>query len=227
VGVKLGAAADPHPHLPSQGEGRTEIAARSVDHSDGRAHTMNFDMISDVKNTTAAQIAPVTPDDVVGMQDVFYRGWLATYPNAEHGITVDDIEDRYKDRYSEERLAKRREQASNPPGGETVLIARKNGKVVGVCRVMKHPDRNQLYAIYVLPEYHRQGIGTTMWKAAQEYLDPAKHTIVEVAIYNANAIKFYEGLGFVDTGKRMSDPKFTMKSGAIIPEMEMRREAIS
>jgi ribosomal protein S18 acetylase RimI-like enzyme len=50
---------------------------------------------------------------------------------------------------------------------------------------------------------------------------------VEVATYNANAIRFYEGLGFVDTGKRMSDPKFTMKSGAIIPEMEMRREATS
>lgn len=174
--------------------------------------------------TAQVSIAPETPDDVRGMQEVFYRAWLATYPNAEQGITVDDIEDRYKDRYSEEKLAKRREQASNPPAGETTLIAREDDKVVGVCRVMKQADRNQLYSIYVLPEYYGHGIGTAMWKAAQQYLDPAKHTIVEVATYNANAIKFYEGLGFVDTGKRMKDPKFTMKSGAIIPEMEMRRE---
>jgi ribosomal protein S18 acetylase RimI-like enzyme len=180
-----------------------------------------------VNNVTPLTIAPVAPDDIVGMQDVFYRGWLATYPNAEHGITVDDIEDRYKDRLSEEKLRTRRGQIANPPEGKTTLIARKGGKVVGVCRVTKHADRNQLYAIYVLPKYHGQGIGTAMWNAAQQYLDPAKHTIVEVATYNANAIKFYEGLGFVDTGKRMSNPKFTMKSGAIIPEMEMRREATS
>jgi hypothetical protein len=31
--------------------------------------------------------------------------------------------------------------------------------------------------------------------------------------------------GFTDTGKRMSNSKFKMKSGALIPEMEMRREA--
>jgi hypothetical protein len=53
------------------------------------------------------------------------------------------------------------------------------------------------------------------------------HKVVEVATYNTNAIKFYERLGFVDTGKRISDPKLMMKSGAIIPVMEMRREAIS
>lgn len=188
---------------------------------------MNLDIVSGVNNTQPLTIAPATPDDVVDMQDVFYRGWLATYPNVEHGITVDDIEDRYKDRLSEEKLRVRREQAANPPEGQTTLVAKKDGKVVGLCRVFKHPDRNQLYAIYVLPEYHGQGIGTAMWNAAQQYIDSTKHTIVEVATYNTNAIKFYERLGFVDTGKRMSDPKFTMKSGAIIPEMEMRREAIS
>jgi ribosomal protein S18 acetylase RimI-like enzyme len=188
---------------------------------------MNLDTMSDVNNATPITIAPAVPDDVVGMQEVFYQGWLATYPNAEHGITVDDIEDRYRGRHAEERLAKRREGIINPPAGETTLIAKRDEKVVGVCRVFKHPDRNQLYAIYVLPEYHGQGIGTAMWNAAQQYLDLAKPTIVEVATYNANAITFYEGLGFVDTGKRMSDPKFTMKSGSIIPEMEMRREATS
>ena len=55
----------------------------------------------------------------------------------------------------------------------------------------KQPDRNQLYAIYVLPEYHGRGIGTAMWQAAQQYLNSNKHTLVEVAIYNTTAIKFY------------------------------------
>ncbi|MEX0931605.1 MAG: GNAT family N-acetyltransferase [Candidatus Paceibacterota bacterium] len=170
-------------------------------------------------------ITPITPDDVVGAQNVFYCSWLATYPNAEHGISVDDIEDMFKDRLSEEKIRIWREKIAHPPEGQTTLVAKKDGNLVGVCRVAKHPDHNQLYAIYVLPEHHGQGIGTGMWNAVQQYLDSTKHTVVEVATYNTNAIKFYKGLGFVDTGKRMSNPKFTMKSGSIIPEMEMRREA--
>ncbi len=161
------------------------------------------------------------------MQEVFYKSWLATYPNEKHGITVDDIEDRHKNRYDPERLAKRRDQMADPPEGETTLVAKDNDTIVGVCRVTRHPDRNRLYAIYVLPGYHGQGVGTAMWQAAQHYLDQTKHTTVKVAIYNTKAIKFYKGLGFVDTGRRMSDPKFTMKSGAVIPEIEMRREAES
>ena len=35
-------------------------------------------------------------------------------------------------------------------------------------------------------------------------------------------IEFYEKLGFEDTGKRWTDEKFTMASGATFPEMELR-----
>jgi ribosomal protein S18 acetylase RimI-like enzyme len=164
---------------------------------------------------TEITIARATPEDVIGIQDVIYHGWLATYPNAEHRITVEDIEDRYKDRHAEERIAQRREQMANLPEGQTALIAKEGDKIVGFCFATKHPDRNQLYAIYVLPEYHGRGIGTAMWQEAQQYLDSNKHTIVEVAIYNTKAIKFYGGLGFADTGKRMSNPKFKMKSGGL------------
>jgi ribosomal protein S18 acetylase RimI-like enzyme len=169
-------------------------------------------------------IAQATPDDVPGMQEVFYRGWLATYPNARHGITVEDIEDLLKDRNLDERVAKRREQAANPPAGETTLVAKLDGNVVGVCRLNAYPDKNQLQAIYVLPEHHGHGIGTKLWQEGQQYLDPRQPTFVEVATYNQQAIGFYKTLGFADTGRRMSNPRFTMKSGAVIPELEMKRE---
>lgn len=170
------------------------------------------------------QVAVATPDDVEGMQEIFYRGWLATYPNTEHGITVDDVEDRFKDRYSDERLAKRRNHIASPPPGETTLVAKLERQVVGLCQVVKHADRNQIEAIYVLPEYHGRGIGTALWWEAQRYVDLLRPIFVEVAIYNAQAIAFYKKLGFEDTGKRMVDPRFTLKSGSVIPEMEMRRE---
>ena len=69
-------------------------------------------------------IIAAAPDDEVGLQDVLYRTWLATYPNAERGITAADIEDWHKHRNVEEKIAQRREHLANIPFGETMLIAK-------------------------------------------------------------------------------------------------------
>lgn len=166
-------------------------------------------------------ITVATPDDVVDIQEVFYKTWLATYPNEEAGITVDDIEDRYKDRLNEDKLAKRREQIANPTEGNTLLVAKAGDRVIGLCRVVKHQEKNQLQAIYVLPEYQGKGIGYKLWEEAQKLFDPSKDTYVEVATYNKNAIAFYKKLGFVETGRKFTDEKMKLKSGSMIPEMEM------
>src|SRR5215472_6917838 len=91
-----------------------------------------------------------------GIQDVLYRTWLATYPSETFGINVDDIEEMYKDRNSEETLAKRREQVSRPQ--ETTLLAKEKDKVVGLCRIIKREDKSVMEAIYILPEYQRLGM---------------------------------------------------------------------
>jgi ribosomal protein S18 acetylase RimI-like enzyme len=80
--------------------------------------------------------------------------------------------------------------------------------------------------IYVLPEYQGKGIGKLLWNELSKYLDINKETFVEVATYNENAIKFYEKLGFVDTNKRFTDERFRMRSGGIIPQMEMKLHEI-
>jgi ribosomal protein S18 acetylase RimI-like enzyme len=64
-------------------------------------------------------------------------------------------------------------------------------------------------------------VGTAIWHEAAKFIDPTKDTFLEVADYNENAINFYKKLGFEDTGKRITDERFRMKSGSIIPEMEM------
>lgn len=168
-----------------------------------------------------------TPGDVCGMQEVFYRAWLVTYPNIEHRITREDIEYRFVGRLSCERLARLRARVANPPEYETTLVARYAGTVVGVCRVLYPPDKNELCALYVLPEYHRLSIGTALCRAAEPYFNPALYTLVEVAAYNERAIAFYAKLGFNATGKHMRDLQFAMKNGAVIPQIEMRREARS
>jgi ribosomal protein S18 acetylase RimI-like enzyme len=160
-------------------------------------------------------------EDVEGIQDVFYQGWLNTYPNEAHGITHDDIEERFKDRHSEERLEKRRQDIRMRDPGRKIIVAKDDQKVVGFCRISKTAEKNQVTAIYILPEYHGKGIGTLLWKEALSFFDATKDTFVSVATYNQNAIRFYSKLGFVDTGRRFSDERFRLKSGAQLPELEM------
>ena len=87
--------------------------------------------------------------------------------------------------------------------------------------MVKSENRNQLGAIYVVPDYQGKGAGYSLWNRALEFIDVSKNTFVEVADYNINAVSFYSKIGFVDTGDRWSDEKFKMKSGVTIPEMRM------
>lgn len=178
-----------------------------------------------VEDGKEVKIALATPEDVRGVQEVFYKTWLATYPNEELGITVDDIEKRFKGTLTEEALAKRAARITNPPEGETLFLAKEGEKVVGLCRAVKSEESNRLQAIYVLPGYQGRGVGKLLWEEAQKIFDPSKDTVVAVATYNIGAIDFYKKLGFRDTGRRLEDEKFKMKSGATIPEMEMEIKA--
>lgn len=162
-------------------------------------------------------------EDVWGIQNVYHKSWLATYPNEKHKITVSDIEHYFIDSFKEETLNKKRQAILNPDPDSKIksFIAKDNEKVVGVCRIELLPERNQLKTIYLLPEYFGKGIGTKLWSEAKKLFDPKKDTYVEMASYNDRAIAFYKKIGFVDTGRRFEDEKFRNKSGSITPQMEM------
>ena len=167
------------------------------------------------------EIRTARPEDAEGINRMMYASWLATYPSEEHGVTIKDIEDHFKDMFTEERIAKSRERLRNISPNELRLVAIAGGKVVGVSRIIREEGTNHLQTLYVHPEYQGRGIGTALWNEMKAFLDPEKDTVLEVATYYQNAIDFYEGLGFEDTGERLADERFRMKSGAIVPEMRM------
>jgi hypothetical protein len=173
------------------------------------------------KENYKIEINQAKPEDARGVIQVFYQTWLDTYPNEELSITKEDIEDRFLPRLSEEGVAKMAEKISHPKPDTLFLVVRDGDKIVGVCRVRKGEDQNELEAIYVLPQYQRLGLGHKLWQEVNKFFDPDKDVIVKVATYNQKAISFYSKLGFVDTNKRFAEEKFRLKSGAIIPEMEM------
>jgi ribosomal protein S18 acetylase RimI-like enzyme len=167
------------------------------------------------------QIVKAVPEDALGITTVLYKTWLDTYPNPELGITKEDIEESYKESFSQESLDNQKLNIESTPKNQLRLVAKVNGQVVGVSTVVVNEDFNQLRTIYVLPDFQGKGIGRLLWEEAKKFCDQKKPTIVQVATYNQKALSFYKSLGFVDTGKRWSDPKWKMKSGATIPEMEM------
>ncbi len=165
---------------------------------------------------------PKTDQDIKEIQEVFFQTWMVTYPNKEHGITKEDIKEKFKDRFSSETIQKRKESLMNPAKEHQFFVARDEEKIIGVCRVTLHDDKNQLQAIYVLPEYQGKGAGYLLWQKAQEYFNPKKPTVVQVATYNTQAINFYKKLGFIDNGKRFTEERHRMPiSQSLIPEMEM------
>ncbi len=159
-------------------------------------------------------------EDAEGIAELFYKTWLATYPNEEYRVTVDDVNDRFKDRHSDAKLDKRRMELRDP-GNSRIFVAKDGNRIVGLCRVERKETRNSLSAIYVLPQYQGRGLGKMLWQAAEKFLDPSKDTYVGVAVYNDQAINFYKNRGFVDTGRRFTEERLELKSGANIPQMEM------
>jgi ribosomal protein S18 acetylase RimI-like enzyme len=159
--------------------------------------------------------------DIEGITNVFYKTWLDTYPNEKAGVTREDVNDLYKNAFKKKHLVKKWEWIHTLDHG-IFLIAKSGRKVIGVICLLVAPDKNQLKALYVLPEYQRRGIGSMLWEKAKIFLDHSKNTvIVQAAAYNKKAISFYKKLGFKDNKRRWKNEGFRMRSGAIIEEMEM------
>ena len=166
------------------------------------------------------KIEKAKPEDVRGMQQVYYKTWAATYPDPTIGVTEEDIDIMYKDAFTADVLKSKIDGIIHPPEGATQLNAKIGNKVVGVCWVSKKPEKNQIETLYILPEYQKRGIASALWREAQKYLDATKDTYVAVTTYT-NSSKFYERLGFTDTGRRWDSKRYPMKSGARRPMVEM------
>lgn len=156
---------------------------------------------------------------------LYAKTWLATYPNTEHGITREDIEEMNRKNVSPEHLEKRLRGFEKMLADEAYYykVATLDGKIVGVCGGEEKDNSVHLRSIYVLPEFQGKGIGSTLMADFLAWAERFPKITVHVAIYNKQAISFYERKGFVDTGKRFAEERFLMKSGNTIPELEMER----
>ncbi len=169
-----------------------------------------------------------TIDDLQEISALYKETWLATYPNVEHGITVEDIEAWFSKEETEQWIKKRKENFAAHLADKTAYfkIARLDGKIVGVCGGENKASGVHLKSIYVLPSYQGKGVGSALLKDFFDWVGEHQDLTVHVAVYNAQAIAFYESKGFVDTGQTFSEERFKMKSGNSIVETEMIRKRL-
>jgi len=169
-----------------------------------------------------AQIHDATPSDADGVRYVQQCTWLATYPNAELGITKEDIEARFH-ASSEEAIKQRQTQQQRINSDPLVhlWVAKEAKRIVGFCLAKKEGPQNRIQAIYVMPEYQGTGIGKRLLQTALDWLGSQQEIVLNVASYNHQAINFYRRFGFVPSGRPAHSGVTKLPSGVVIPEIEM------
>ncbi len=131
--------------------------------------------------------------DAEGKGYVHYHSWNETYT----GIIDQD----YLDSRSLEKcvsLAKKYPQ--------NTYVALVEGKIVGFSCYIKYRDDDlentgEINAIYLLKDYHGQGIGKMLMEACYKELDEYPKIALWVLKSNHHAIEFYEKMGFEKDGK--------------------------
>ncbi len=170
-------------------------------------------------------IVEAKPEDADEIEALLREAWLDTYVNEEFCITRDDIEQRFRDRATQDAVKKRRLRLSAAKAGEKAYVAKDGETIIGFCRILFGSEHNEIMSLYVLPEYQHQGVGSALVREADKYFKKQNETLAYTAAFNMKAINFYQKLGFADTGKRFENEKFRMKSGSIIPEILMVKKA--
>ncbi len=123
---------------------------------------------------------------------IHYISWIETYKEL--------MNPRYLEKHSLERCI---DIARNYP--ENTLVAECEDKIVGFAAYNKssdfEDDKGEVYALYVLKDYQKMGVGKALMDECIKRLASFKYVNVWVLHNNTQAILWYEKYGFIKDGK--------------------------
>lgn len=152
--------------------------------------------------------------------------WLATYPNEQYKISVSDINSKFKGLSLFEKIDWYQRYLKRIYNKNTLFLLCKNsGRLVGYCEANKKPSQHRIFGIYIHPSQQKSGLGSELLQRALDWLGEKETVYLNVAIYNDQAINFYHKFGFRKAGPVPTDSAGRLKSGAVIPEIEMLRRS--
>jgi uridine kinase len=164
------------------------------------------------------RVRPATLDDARAIASVQVRAWRAAYAAIVPGTFLDSLS-------VAEREGRWRENLTGASG--TTYVAEAPGGVIGWASVGGCRDEDatpalgELWALYVLPDRWRGGVGRALWARGRRHLieSGAREIVVWVLEDNHPARRFYEAVGF---GAAPDQTKTIEIGGARIPEVRLR-----
>ena len=137
----------------------------------------------------AFQIKPMeTEAEMLGKARVHWNSWQDTYAGLIPASYLEKL-----------TLEKCTEIARRWP--DNILVAKDGETVVGfagfgISRDEDLPDTGELFALYVLKEYQRQGVGSALTREVFSRLADFQKIALWVLKGNERAVRFYEKTGF-------------------------------
>ncbi len=132
-----------------------------------------------------------TDEEIKGKAFVHWKSWHESYP----GIVSQDYLDRLTLEKCEQLAFRWKDH---------ILIAKNDGRVVGFLgygdRGDEDPDTGEIFALYVLSEYHGTGLGHRLMEEGLKQLKAYRNICLWVLKENLRAIRFYQKCGFVPDG---------------------------
>jgi ribosomal protein S18 acetylase RimI-like enzyme len=177
-------------------------------------------------DSQSVKIERAIPDDAEVICDIRDRAWLKAYPNAELGITAEDIRINAQGRDGEfvpRRVAYLKEQFAKDDGtGLTTFVAKVDNKVVGyVDPRVDEQNHRRIGAIYVAPEAQGMGVGGKLMRQVLDLYGRDQDIFLEVVSYNQNAIDFYKRFGFEQTDAVVPEEEGRPDYLKTLPQVEM------
>lgn len=161
-----------------------------------------------------------TINDAEGVFTVQKITWLDVYPNEKYGVKRQDIAKRFTD--EEKFIAKTRKKIEGYGKDMCGWVVELDGKIIGFSATYKEQGKDIVGAVYVLPEYQGQGIGKILLQKILDFLKNSKEIWLEVAIYNENAINFYQKFGFYLVPG--TEGTHQIIEGKFIPTIQMKKD---
>lgn len=163
-------------------------------------------------------------EDAPRIAEIHKLSCLDTYPNAKHGVEIADIESAILD--SKAKVNQWAKRIASQGGNEQIWVFESDGILIGFCYALKKEEINEIYSIYLLPYYTGRGIGKELMEIASGWVGCDKELMLEVVSYNDAAMRFYESLGFVKTGRQSAFTFSPDGQGKMIPLIEMVKSSV-
>jgi RimJ/RimL family protein N-acetyltransferase len=139
-------------------------------------------------------------EDMEGIIEMHVQSWLDVYPNEEHGISREHVQESVKRFTNEDGHKKRQryiEEAHTNPDYFFRIAKDMDGKIVGFIDVRRGDTENELGGLYLDKTAYGSGLAQQLADQALNWLgEDGKDIRLTVATYNDRAQTFYRKLGF-------------------------------